>query len=59
MTFTTAETSTWPNCARRLKPMSAFDPGKAARIYDNLNEIFFEWDPRRLRWARLLGWRTV
>jgi hypothetical protein len=27
-----------------LTPMSEFDPAKRARIYDNLNEVFFEWD---------------
>ena len=32
--------------ALKLRPMSEFDPAKAARIYDNLNEGFFEWDPR-------------
>jgi hypothetical protein len=29
-----------------LRPMSEFDPAQPARIYDNLNERFFEWDPR-------------
>jgi hypothetical protein len=31
--------------ALRLRPMSEFDPDKAARVYDNLNEQFFDWDP--------------
>ena len=26
--------------------MAEFDPDKPARIYDNLNERFFDWDPR-------------
>jgi hypothetical protein len=30
--------------ALRLRPMSEFDPDKPARIYDNLNEGFFDWD---------------
>lgn len=30
-----------------LRPMSEFDPGKPARIYDNLNEVFFDWDPSK------------
>jgi hypothetical protein len=32
-----------------IRPMSEFDPGQPARIYDNLNERFFEWDPEQ--WA--------
>jgi hypothetical protein len=32
--------------ALRLRPMSEFDPDKPARIYDNLNEGFFDWDPK-------------
>ena len=31
--------------ALKLRPMAEFDPDKPARIYDNLNERFFEWDP--------------
>ena len=26
--------------------MAEFDPDKPARIYDNLNEAFFDWDPK-------------
>jgi len=32
-----------------LRPMSEFDPHKPARLYDNLNDRFFDWDPKR--WA--------
>ena len=31
--------------ALRLRPMAEFDPDKPARVYDNLNERFFDWDP--------------
>ena len=31
-----------------LQPMTEFDPDKPARIYDQLNEELFEWDPK---WA--------
>jgi hypothetical protein len=30
--------------ALKLRPMGEFDPGKPARVYDNLNERFFDWD---------------
>jgi hypothetical protein len=40
----------------RLRPMAEFDPGKPARVYDYLNEGFFDWDPRQAdhyrKWAR-------
>ena len=29
-----------------LQPMAEFDPDKPARIYDNFNEEFFNWDPK-------------
>jgi hypothetical protein len=29
-----------------LRPMSEFNPAWSARIYDNLNERFFEWNPQ-------------
>ena len=32
--------------ALKLRPMAEFDPGKPARIYDNVNERFFYWDPK-------------
>ena len=32
--------------ALKLRPMAEFDPDKPARIYDNLNETFFDWDPK-------------
>jgi hypothetical protein len=34
--------------ALKLRPMAEFDPDKAARIYDNLNGMFFDWNPK---WA--------
>ena len=33
--------------ALKLHPMAEFDPDKPARIYDNLNETFFDWDPKK------------
>jgi hypothetical protein len=50
MTFTNARGVNLPElrAALKLRPMSEFDPDKPARIYDNLNEMFFEWDPK---WA--------
>jgi hypothetical protein len=50
MTFTTARGVNLVELreALKLRPMSEFDPDKPARIYDNLNEMFFEWDPK---WA--------
>ncbi|HEY4212900.1 MAG TPA: hypothetical protein VGM84_15575 [Steroidobacteraceae bacterium] len=42
--------------ALKLRPMAEFDPDKPARIYDNLNEMFFEWEPDELE---LLGWYPV
>jgi hypothetical protein len=39
-----------------LRPMTEFNPDKPARLYDKLNESFFDWDPRQAghyrRWAR-------
>ena len=32
--------------ALRLRPMSELNPDNPARIYDNLNEGFFDWDPK-------------
>jgi hypothetical protein len=32
--------------ALKLRPMAEFDPDKPARIYDYLNERFFDWDPK-------------
>ena len=39
-----------------LRPMGEFDPDKPARIYDSLNEEFFDRDPANAadyrKWAR-------
>jgi len=47
MTFTSSRGVNLAELRRTLglTPMSEFDPAKRARIYDNLNEVFFEWDP--------------
>jgi hypothetical protein len=52
--------------ALRLRPMSEFDPDKPTRIYDNLNEYFFDWDPKYAahyrKWARPYtrkGWEEL
>jgi|HubBroStandDraft_5_1064220.scaffolds.fasta_scaffold159326_1 hypothetical protein len=40
----------------RLRPMAEFDPGKPARVYDYLNEDFFDRNPADAdhyrQWAR-------
>jgi len=48
MTFTTARGVNLAElrAALKLRPMAEFDPGKSARIYDNLNEGFFDCDPK-------------
>lgn len=48
MTFTTARGVNLAELRAALKlwPMAEFAPDKPARIYDNLNERFFEWDPK-------------
>ena len=48
MTFTTARGVNLAELrtALRLRPMAEFDPDKPARIYDNLSEMFFDWDPK-------------
>ena len=42
--------------ALKLRPMAEFDPDKPARVYDNLNERFFDWEPKWAehyrQWAR-------
>jgi hypothetical protein len=29
-----------------LRPMTEFNPDRRAHVYDNLNEVFIEWDPK-------------
>lgn len=39
-----------------LRPMSCFDPSKKAMLYDELNGIFFEWQPEwEPSWKRYAG----
>jgi hypothetical protein len=47
MTFTTARDVNLAELrqALKLQPMAEFDPSKPARVYDNLNEAFFDWRP--------------
>jgi hypothetical protein len=47
MTFTISREVNLAELRRALglRPMSEFDPAKRARIYDNLNDVFIEWDP--------------
>ena len=50
----------------KLRPMAEFDPDKPARIYDNLNDWFFDWDAKDAahyrQWARPYrrkGWEEL
>jgi hypothetical protein len=48
MTFATARSMNLVELreALKLRPMAEFDPSKPVRVYDNLNERFFDWDTK-------------